>query len=98
MSDVDEKLIIRLGQRISEQNEILRVIAASLQGVESNLRQMTVSSNPAPNYQRALSKYPRKALKNYSISARGNRRSTLCLHLLTHPSRDKCLFLDDFRP
>ena len=40
MSDVDEKLIVRLGQRIAEQNEILRMIAVSLQGVEARLRQM----------------------------------------------------------
>jgi hypothetical protein len=46
-----------LGQRISEQNEILQMIAASLQGVESHLRQIAVSSNPAPNYQRPLSEY-----------------------------------------
>src|SRR5262249_8777788 len=60
MSDVDraEKLIITLGKRIGEQNEILRMIAASLQGVESHLRQIAVSSNPAPNYQRYLSEYP----------------------------------------
>jgi hypothetical protein len=58
MSDIDEKLIVKLGQRLSEQNEILKVIAASLQGVESHLRQMAVSSNPAPNYQRPLSEYP----------------------------------------
>jgi len=59
MSDVDEKLIIKLGQRINEQNEILRMIAASLEGIESHLRQIAVSSNPAPNYQRTLSEYPR---------------------------------------
>jgi len=29
MSEVDEKLIVRFGQRISEKNEILRMIAAS---------------------------------------------------------------------
>ena len=60
MSDMDraEKLIVTLGQRISEQNEILRMIAASLQGVDSHLRQIAVSSNPAPNYQRQLSEYP----------------------------------------
>ena len=58
MSDIDEKLIVKLGQRISEQNGILRTIAASLQGVESHLRQIAVSSNPAPNYQRPLSEYP----------------------------------------
>ena len=59
MSDVDENLIIKLGQRINEQNEILRMIAASLEGIESHLRQIAVSSNPAPNYQRTLSEYPR---------------------------------------
>ena len=60
MSETDrsEKLIITLGQRVNEQNEILRMIAASLQGVESHLRQMAVSSNPTPNYQRPLSEYP----------------------------------------
>lgn len=58
MSDTDEKLIVKLGQRISEQNEILQMIAESLQGVESHLRQIAVSSNPAPNYQRSLSEYP----------------------------------------
>jgi hypothetical protein len=51
------KLIVKLGQRISEQNEILRMIAVSLQGVESHLRHIAVSSNPAPNYQRPLSEY-----------------------------------------
>jgi hypothetical protein len=51
MSDMDraEKLIVTLGQRIREQNEMLRMIAKSLQGVESHLRQIAVSSNPAPN-------------------------------------------------
>jgi len=58
MSEADEKLIIKLGQRINEQNEILRMIAASLEGIESHLRQIAVSSNPAPNYQRHLSEYP----------------------------------------
>jgi DdrB-like protein len=58
MSDVDEKLIVKLGQRITEQTEILRMIAASLQGIEAHLRQMAISSNPAPNYQRPLSEYP----------------------------------------
>jgi hypothetical protein len=56
--DRGEKLIVALGQRISEQNEILQMIAASLQGVESHLRQIAISSNPAPNYQRPLSDYP----------------------------------------
>jgi len=58
MLETDEKLIIKLGQRINEQNEILRMIAASLEGIESHLRQIAVSSNPAPNYQRHLSEYP----------------------------------------
>jgi DdrB-like protein len=58
MSDLDEKLIIKLGQRITEQTAIFRMIAASLQGVEAHLRQMAISSNPAPNYQRPLSEYP----------------------------------------
>jgi DdrB-like protein len=59
MSEIDraEKLIVALGQRISEQNEILQIIAESLQGVESHLRQIAISSNPAPNYQRPLSEY-----------------------------------------
>jgi hypothetical protein len=59
MSNLDhaEKLIVALGQRISEQNEMLRMIAASLQGIESHLRQIAVSSNPAPNYQRPLTEY-----------------------------------------
>jgi hypothetical protein len=39
MSEMDDKLIVKLGQRISEQNEILRMIAGSLQGIESHLRQ-----------------------------------------------------------
>jgi hypothetical protein len=60
MSDTDraEKLIVTLGQRVGEQSEILRTIAASLQGVEAHLRQIAISSNPAPNYQRPLSEYP----------------------------------------
>ena len=58
MSDLDEKLIIKLGQRITEQTAIFRMIAASLHGIEANLRQMAVSSNTTPNYQRLLSEYP----------------------------------------
>jgi hypothetical protein len=58
MSDLDEKLIIKLGQRITEQTAIFRMIAASLQGIEANLRQMAISSNTTPNYQRLLSEYP----------------------------------------
>jgi hypothetical protein len=56
--DQAEKLIVTLGQRIGEQNGILRAIAASLQGVEAHLRQIATSSNTAPNYQRSLSEYP----------------------------------------
>jgi|SRR5262249_38890005 len=60
MSDKDhaEKIIVTLGLRIGEQNGILRTIAASLQGLESHLRQIALSSNPAPNYQRPLNEYP----------------------------------------
>jgi DdrB-like protein len=60
MSEIDhaEKLIVTLGQRIGEQNGILPTIAASLRSIESHLRQMAISSNPAPNYQRLLSEYP----------------------------------------
>ncbi len=58
MSDLDEKLIIKLGQRITEQTAIFRMIAASLHGIEANLRQMAISSNTTPNYQRLLSEYP----------------------------------------
>src|SRR5215475_2705839 len=58
MSETDEKLIVKLGQRLNEQNEILRMIAASLEGVELHLRQIAISSNPAPHYQRSLSEYP----------------------------------------
>jgi hypothetical protein len=60
MPDIDraEKLIVTLGQRINEQNDILRMIAANLEGIESHLRQMAISSNTAPNYQRLLSEYP----------------------------------------
>src|SRR5499427_4858792 len=60
MSETDrtEKLIVTLGQRMSALNELLRMIAESLQGVEAHLRQMAISSNPAPNYQRPLSEYP----------------------------------------
>src|SRR5262252_3835249 len=60
MSETDrtEKLIVTLGQRMSALNELLRMIAESLRGVEAHLRQMAVSSNPAPNYQRPLSEYP----------------------------------------
>src|SRR5262249_5101804 len=60
MPDMDrtEKLIVTLGQRMSALNKLLQMIVESLQGVESHLRQIAVSSNPAPNYQRLLSEYP----------------------------------------
>jgi hypothetical protein len=59
MPDTDyfEKLIVALGQRISGQNKILQTIAQSLQEMELHLRQLAISSNPAPNYQRPLSEY-----------------------------------------
>jgi len=58
MSDLDEKLIIKLGQRITEQTAIFRMIAVSLHGIEAILRQMAISSNTTPDYQRLLSEYP----------------------------------------
>ncbi len=59
MPDTDhfEKLIVTLGQRINGQNKILQTIAESLQEMELHLRQLAISSNPAPNYQRPLSEY-----------------------------------------
>jgi DdrB-like protein len=59
MSDMDrtEKLIVTLGQRMSALNELLQMIAESLQAVELRLREMSISSNPAPNYRRPLSDY-----------------------------------------
>jgi hypothetical protein len=56
--DRTEKLIVTVGQRMSALNEQLQMIAKSLQGIESHLRQIAISSNPAPNYQRLLSEYP----------------------------------------
>jgi hypothetical protein len=56
--DGAEKLIVTLGQRLSALNELLQMIAESLQDIESHLRQIAISSNPAPNYQRLLSEYP----------------------------------------
>jgi len=53
-----EKLITVLGQRTNALNEIMREMAISLQEIESHLRQIAISSDPAPNYQRALSEYP----------------------------------------
>jgi len=52
-----EKLIITLGQRTNQTNEILHTISETLQDIESHLRQIAVSSNPAPNYKRPLSDY-----------------------------------------
>jgi hypothetical protein len=39
-------------------SEALSLIAASLEGIEASLRQIALSSNPAPNYQRPLYEYP----------------------------------------
>ena len=64
MSDIDEKLIVKLGQRITEQTEVLRMIGANLQAIESHLRQVAISSNPASNYQRGLSEYPTAARRS----------------------------------
>jgi len=52
-----EKLVITLGQRTNTQNELLQIIAESLQGIDASLRQMALASNPAPNYQRSLNEY-----------------------------------------
>jgi ssDNA-binding DdrB-like protein len=52
-----EKLITVLGQRMNALTQTLQMIAESLQGVELNLREMSISSNPAPNYRRPLSDY-----------------------------------------
>jgi hypothetical protein len=52
-----EKLITVLGQRMNGLNKTLQMIAESLQGVELHLREMSISSNPAPNYRRPLSDY-----------------------------------------
>jgi len=56
--DYTAKLITALGQRLNAQNEILHLIAESLQGIDASLRQIALASNPAPNYQRLLSEYP----------------------------------------
>src|SRR5687767_15974019 len=58
MSDHIEKLIITLGQRMTAHNEILQMIASSLEGIDASLRQIAISSNPAPNYHRPLTEYP----------------------------------------
>ena len=52
-----EKLITVLGQRMNTLTKTLQMIAESLQGVELHLREMSISSNPAPNYRRPLSDY-----------------------------------------
>lgn len=52
-----KQLIVLLERRAKGQSEILHLIAESLQGIESHLRQIALSSNPAPNYQRPLSEY-----------------------------------------
>jgi len=52
-----EKLITVLGQRMNALNKTVQMIAESLQDIESHLRQIAVSSNPAPNYWRPLSDY-----------------------------------------
>lgn len=52
-----EKLITTLGQRLHLQIDILQAMAVSLDAIESHLRQIAISSNPAPNYRRSLSDY-----------------------------------------
>ncbi len=52
-----EKLITVLGQRMNALTRTLQMIAESLQGVELHLSEMSISSNPAPNYRRPLSDY-----------------------------------------
>lgn len=52
-----KQLLVALERRTEGQSEILHLIAESLQGIESHLRQIALSSNPAPNYQRPLSEY-----------------------------------------
>jgi ssDNA-binding DdrB-like protein len=55
--DYIDKLITVLGQRLKTQNETMQGIANSLQEIESHLRHIAISSNPAPNYQRTLDEY-----------------------------------------
>jgi hypothetical protein len=57
-NDRIEKLITAVGQQMNALNKTLHIIAESLQDIESHLRQLAISSNPAPNYQRPLSEYP----------------------------------------
>jgi hypothetical protein len=49
-----KQLIVALERRTEGQSKILHLIAESLQGIEAHLRQIALSSNPAPNYQRPL--------------------------------------------
>lgn len=53
-----KQLLVALERRTEGQSKIFHLIAESLQGIEAHLRQIALSSNPAPNYQRPLSKYP----------------------------------------
>jgi len=46
-----------LVQQMHALNKTLHIIAESLQDIELHLRQLAISSNPAPNYQRAMSEY-----------------------------------------
>lgn len=52
-----KQLLVALERRTEGQSKVLHLIAESLQGIEAHLRQIALSSNPAPNYQRPLSKY-----------------------------------------
>lgn len=55
----DEKLIILLGQRISEQNAILQDMAVSFREIERHVKQFAIASNPGPNYRKSLAEFPR---------------------------------------
>jgi ssDNA-binding DdrB-like protein len=52
------KLVTILGQRLNAQNEILHLIAESLQSIEASVRQIALAALPAPNYTRPLAEYP----------------------------------------
>jgi hypothetical protein len=61
-----ERLIIALGERQAEgnkllkkQNEILQAIGLTFEKIAAHLQQMAVASQPAPNFQRDISEYPR---------------------------------------
>jgi hypothetical protein len=56
-NDPLKQLLVALERRTEGQSKILHIIAESLQGIEAHLRQIALSSNPAPNYQRPLSEY-----------------------------------------